>query len=156
MTPEDVVNKFRRTTTINDKKFNIKLLKASHGIAVAKKLANVIIPALGGGLDGYTHDEFIHGAPKTFSDLSLVLCNQIDKIGVENLIVTLLEGLEVEGRTVDLDEYFMANYGELIAVLEFALKENFASFFTQSGMKARLMKGVQMLLAQISQESNQE
>jgi len=138
--------KFKDFQISSGKNVRIVLLPAiTKGIPVARRLLNIIAPTVGGTLDGLKHDDFIHGAPKTFSDLSLVVCQQLEKAEVGNLIFTLLENMEVDGKTVNLDDYFMANYGEMIEILEVALKENFESFFTGNGMKQRFLKVVGMI-----------
>jgi len=145
-------------TQINGKKFRIHLLPAiTKGIPIARRLLNVIAPAVGGTLDGMRHDDLIHGVPKTFTEMSLVVCQQLEKAEVHNLIFELLKNLEVDDKQVDLDEYFAANYGEMVEVLEFALRENFQSFFTGNGMKQRFQKVVGMIMSgQTEQESSEE
>lgn len=141
------LHKFRREITLeNGKKVQIKVLKTTAGIAVAKKLLNLVAPALGGAADGMRHDDFVHGAPKSFTHLALTLCDQIDKVQIENILLVLLEDLTVDGKDVDFDEYFAANYGELVEILEFSLRENFSTFFTGKGMKARLVNTVKNLI----------
>lgn len=145
-------------TTVNGKNVRIKLLPAlTVGIPTARRLLNIIAPAVGGTLDGLRHDDFIHGVPKTFSDMSLVVCQQLENAEIHQIIFTLLENMEVDNKVVNLDEYFMANYGEMIEILEFALKENFQSFFTGNGMKERFHKVVGMIMSgQTQEESSQE
>lgn len=145
-------------TTVNGKNIRIKLLPAlTVGIPTARRLLNIIAPAVGGTLDGLRHDDFIHGVPKTFSDMSLVVCQQLENAEVHQIIFTLLEHMEVDNKVVNLDEYFMGNYGEMIEILEFALKENFQSFFTGNGMKERFHKVVGMIMSgQTQEESSQE
>ena len=144
---QSALSKFRRQKTLeNGKKIQIKVLRATAGIAVAKKLMNVIAPALGGAADGMRHDDLIHGAPTSFTHLALTLCDQIDKVQIEDLISVLLEDMTVDGKDIEFDDYFAANYGELIEILEFSLRENFATFFTGKGMKARFLKVVQGLI----------
>ena len=145
--------KYSSTTLANGKKVKVKLLPAiSEGIPVARRLLNIVAPAVGGALDGMRHDDVLHGVPKTFTELSLVLCSQLDKAEIANIIVTLLDQLEVDNKDVDLDDYFTANYGEMVEILEFSLKENFQSFFTQSGMKQRFNKVIGMILASQTEE----
>lgn len=145
-------------TTVNGKNIRIKLLPAlTVGIPTARRLLNIIAPAVGGTLDGLRHDDFIHGVPKTFSDMSLVVCQQLENAEVHQIIFTVLEHMEVDNKVVNLDEYFMGNYGEMIEILEFALKENFQSFFTGNGMKERFHKVVGMIMSgQTQEESSQE
>ncbi len=145
-------------TTVNGKNIRIKLLPAlTVGIPTARRLLNIIAPAVGGTLDGLRHDDFIHGAPKTFSEMALVVCKQLEEAEVHQIMFTLLEHMEVDNKVVNLDEYFMANYGEMIEILEFALRENFQSFFTGNGMKQRFQKVVGMIMSgQTEQESSEE
>lgn len=144
-------------TTIKNKKIKLELLPAiSVGVPVARRLLNIVAPAIGGTLDGLKHDDILHGVPKTFTEVSIVICQQLEKAEVNNLIFTLLNSLEVDGKDVDLDEYFTANYGEMVEILEFALKENFQSFFTGNGMKQRFHKVIGMLMSgQTEEESSQ-
>ncbi|QHZ59738.1 tail assembly chaperone [Alteromonas phage vB_AmeM_PT11-V22] len=145
-------------TTVNGKSIRIKLLPAlTVGIPTARRLLNIIAPAVGGTLDGLRHDDFIHGAPKTFSEMALVVCKQLEEAEVHQIMFTLLEHMEVNNKVVNLDEYFMGNYGEMIEILEFALRENFQSFFTGNGMKERFHKVVGMIMSgQTQEESSQE
>lgn len=135
------------------KTIKIALLPAiTKGIPVARRLLNLIAPVVGGTLDGLKHDDIIHGVPKTFSEMSLVVCQQLDQIDASSLVFTLLENMEVDGKAINLDDYFSANYGEMMEVLEFALKENFESFFTGNGMKQRFLKVVGMIQAGHTEE----
>lgn len=153
MSLSKVVSGFRRKTKLsNGTSISIKVLRMSQGISVGKKLLNVIAPSVGGALDGLKHDDYIHGAPKSFSNLALMLCDQIEKVQVEDLIMTLLADMLVDDNEIDPDDYFAANYAELVEVLEFALKENFSSLFTGEGIKARLMKAYQTMMVSTQQE----
>lgn len=144
---QTALNKFRREKTLESgKKVGIKILRTTAGIAVAKRLMNVVAPAVGGAADGMRHDDFVHGAPKSFTHLALTLCEQLDKVQIENLITVLLEDLTIDGKEVDYEEYFAANYGELIEILEFSLRENFNTFFTGKGIKARFLKTIQGMI----------
>ncbi len=155
---QDQVNKFRRTTTLeNGDKATVRVLRMIEGVATAKKLLNVIAPAVGGAADGMRHDDIIHGAPRSFTNLALTLCGQIEKVQIEDLIVLLLDDMQINGKDVDINDYFAANYGQLVEVLEFSLRENFSSFFTGKGIKARFLKTVESLMAgQIPQEQESQ
>lgn len=144
---KNIASKYRKEKELESgKKVSIKLLKTTVGIAVAKKLIKLVAPAVGGAADGMRHDDFIHGAPRSFTDLALTLCDQIDKVKIEDIITVLLDEMYIEGNPVDYDEYFMANYGELIEILEFSLRENFATLFTGKGIKARFLQTIQNIL----------
>lgn len=150
--------KYKETQLQNGKTIKIILLPAiTKGIPVARRLLNLIAPVVGGTLDGLKHDEIIHGAPKTFTELSLTVCQQLEQVDAASLVFTLLENMEVDGSKIDLDDYFSANYGEMVEVLEFALKENFESFFTGNGMKQRFLKVVGMIQqGQTEEQSSDE
>lgn len=133
-------NKFFRKKTINGRKYQIQLLPALKAVGMAKTLSKVVLPALGGTIDGMRDDGF-NGVPKTFTDLALVICTQLDGLDLEDIIQSLLEGCSCDGTdVVDLDSHFQGELGELVGVLEFALKENFSSFFTGNDLIAPLMK----------------
>lgn len=158
---KDIASKYRRSKTLeNGKKIEIKILRMTAGLAVAKKLLNLVAPAIGGAADGMRHDDFVHGAPKSFTHLALTMCDQIDKIQIENIIAVLLDELIVNGKVLspeEVDDYFAANYGELIEILEFSLRENFSTFFTGKGMKARFMTTIKnLMMGQIPEESETE
>lgn len=149
-----VINKFQSKKILsNGKEVTIRKLPAMEGIKIGNRLIKVILPAIGGTFDGLRHDDILHGSPKSFSHLALIICDQIDKIGIEDLILKLTEGMFIDGNPVEFNQYFSANYGELVEILEFALRENFGSFFTQNGIIPRLMESLMgMMRDQDSQE----
>lgn len=155
------VNKFKRTKELsNGDVASIKLIPATKALGLAKKLLAIIAPAVGGTLDGLRHDEYLHGAPKSFTDMALTLVQQLDNAQIENIIMALTYGLEIkvkgstESKEVEFDDYFTGNYGALIEIVEFSLRENFSTFFTGKGIKARFLKAIQMLM--MGMESFQE
>lgn len=157
MSIQKTIDKFYATGTLSSgAKFKVKKLRMSVGIKIAKKLNKVILPLLGGTIDGLKHDDYIHGAPKSFSNLALLLCEQIDEAQVEDLIVVLLDGLTINNDEVDIDDYFAANYGELVEILEFSLRENFKSFFTGKGIQAQLVDKLKALLGLTQEQSLEE
>lgn len=133
-------NKFFRSKVINGKKYQITMLPALKAVGVGKKLLKVVLPAIGGTIDGLREDN-IYGTPKTFTDVAVALCTQLDDIDLDELIYALLNEASCEGKTIrDIDSHFQGEIGELIGVLEFALRENFSSFFTGSDFLAPLMR----------------
>ena len=94
------------------------------------------------------HDELLHGAPTTFTDFAMTLCSQLDDAKVIETVTVLLDGIEVDGEAINVDEYFAANYGEMVEVLELSIRENFESFFTAKGIKDRLLGTIQNLIPQ--------
>jgi hypothetical protein len=146
---KEVMGKGRKSFKLEETgiEVSIQKLPMSKGINVAKELICLIAPTIGSAVDGVRHDDLIHGAPKSFSDLALVLVTQLDKVDILELIQLLLAGLLIDGDEVDIEEYFSGNYGELLEIMEFALRENFQTFFIGKGIKARLITAVKTLLA---------
>lgn len=144
----DNVNKFKRAKTLsNNDKAEITLIPATKALGLAKKLLNIIAPAVGGTLDGLRHDDYIHGAPRSFTDMALTLTQKIDESQLEEIIIALMYGLKINGENVNFDEYFTGNYGTMVELAEFSLKENFETFFTGKGIKARFLKTIQIMLS---------
>lgn len=165
---EQITNKFRRETTIKvydshlkkevDKKIGIKILGLHLGWSVSQKLLQIVAPLVGGAVDGMRPADMFQEVPKTFTHMALTLCQQIDKAQSYELILILLDELTIDGKPFaspeELDQYFGGNYGELMQILEFSLKENFGSFFTGNGMKGRFLKVIQMIMGSTLSESD--
>lgn len=143
----DILTRQYRKITINNTEYQISLLKGREGFTTALTLGKLMAPVVGGVFDGVKHDDLIHGAPRTFTDIAMVLINQIDKVDVESLIFEkLLRGLAANGQAVDFDKFFMGNYSELVELIIFSLKENFGDFFGENGFKARFQETVSKVL----------
>jgi len=105
------------------------LLRAFRGLFLARQLGKVLLPVLGSFMAPTEEDE---DPSVDFSRVAETLVESIDSIDVESLVKELLDGITIDGIEVDLDEYFMANYGLLLEIVAFSLQENFQSFFTSS------------------------
>ena len=125
------------TTKINDVDYTIALLPATVGLAMSLEISKLIAPSIGSTVDGLRHDEVMHGAPATFSDLAEKLVGQMGKVNVVAMINSLLGKTEVDGKVINFDTHFRGNYGSMFQLVEFALRENFESFFTGSGLQTR-------------------
>lgn len=119
-----------RQLTLNGKVYSIKLLPASKGMSVSSRLIKALGPAFGVMLDSNNEDLFPEQV-SMFTDLAIAIVRQLDELQLETTIKELLGCLSCDGQTVNFDEHFAGNYGELIAVTEYALKENFGDFFTE-------------------------
>ena len=109
------------TTEIKGKEFQIELLPAGEGIAVAHRLSTVILPLVSFDTEG--------GIDLDFGKLASSLTTSLGDKELLQVIKKLLKNLCVDGKGVDFDDYFQANYGELIKILTFAFEKNFGSFF---------------------------
>lgn len=123
-----LISKKIRKTTIQGKSVQIYLLPALEGILMARELAEIVIPTVGSFYQGFAEENL------NFENLAMVLMSELDKIDVAQIITRLLKDMAVNESSVDFDDYFMANYGELVEILIFAIKENFSSFFAAKGL----------------------
>ena len=145
-----------RTTVINDKRFDIKLIGGRKGISVSLKLKGLLLPIIGRGFDGLKQEDYIE-TPSTFTDMAILLTELLDRTDMEALIFDdLLFDVKIDGTPItDWDDYLTANYSDLIPLLTFVVKENFQSFFTGNGMMKNIQAKLQSLLG-LNQEEVQE
>lgn len=136
--------------------YRVKMLGGRKGVSIALRLKSIALPLIGQGFDGVKAENNFVELPRTFTQMAMILNEQMDSVGVESLIfdsilfdVSIKEG--DSWKAIDWDEHLMGNYGCLIPLLTFALKENFSSFFTGSGMMKGILSKVQNLW-----DSNQE
>lgn len=127
MNPQEYIEKRVKKETIEGKEVQIHLLPASEGIVLASKLGATVLPSLG------SLQENSDGEISILEVAAIVIAN-IEQLDVLDTIKKLLKGLTVNGQGVSFDDYFMANYGELVKILTFSLKENFSSFFSNGDM----------------------
>lgn len=145
-----------KTTEINGKRVDIKMLKGrTKGIGTAMKLKKIALPLIGRGFDGLQEDDYLE-PPKTFTEMAVILSDQMERTDIDSLIFEdLLAEVKVDGELItDWDDYLMCNYGELIPMLAFAVKENFSSFFTGVGLMKKLQAHLQNLW--VSEKGSQE
>lgn len=158
MDAASIVNKFQRELDLeNGKKYIIKVIPTLKGIKIASQLSKFVLPIIGGTIDGIRNIDPDLGPPRTFSDIAKVLIEKLESGDVEDILINLLQGARVKEldspvRDLDIDQDFRANYGELIAVLEFSLKENFGSAFSGKGISHRLTEAVTNLMGSTEQE----
>lgn len=126
-TAQEYIEKRVKKETIEGKEVQIHLLPASEGIILASKLGATVLPSLG------SLQETSDGEISILEVAAIVIAN-IEQLDVLDTIKKLLKGLTVNGQGVTFDDYFMANYGELVKILTFSLKENFSSFFSNGDM----------------------
>jgi hypothetical protein len=142
----------RRYTAESGKKYQIRMLPARQGGPLLFKLTKTLFPAAASIWDALSTDadlDDIFGSSK-FSEIAGVIVEQLADFDLNELIDKLLKGATIqEGeefpRDINIDMDFMADYGELLEVLGFAIKENFWS--TLKG------KGISRLLAGATQKS---
>lgn len=116
-----------RSTIIKDIEYQIYVLPAGEGFVMANKLLKVVAPALAAIATS--------GGEMKDLDLSKVateLVANMDKLDTTAIVARLLKDMSANGQSVVFDTYFMCNYGVLLDLIIFTLKENFSSFFESS------------------------
>lgn len=126
-----------RTKQVCGKQVQIYLLPATEGLRMAKELADVFVPTAGAFYQGVAEGGI------NFENLAMVLVSELDKVDVAVIIARLLKDVAVDGSAINFDDYFMANYGELIEMVSFAMSENFSSFFAAKGLFERFLPKVE-------------
>lgn len=117
--------------TIKNKLYTIELLPATQAFAVATQLLKVCLPAIGAFGDGVRNKELIMPEDDTmYTQMSVLLVRQMNDISVMDVLTLLGQGITCNGTTVILDDEFKGNLGGMVMLLEFILRENCGSFFT--------------------------
>ena len=146
--------KAKNSTTINGKLYKVVPLMAEDGLIVWENLLALLGPSIGVGIDSFNHNEIIDGSPTTFSEAILLLQRKLDGTQLVNYSREMLVGLQCDGDEVDWNKHFSANYGDWVQVIIFAMKENFQTFFTESGFGLNLQEMMSKVLPQ-PQSSNE-
>lgn len=136
-----------RTITIENVQYQIKLLDGLTGFRTAKDLGKILLPLVGESFDASRHDDVFHGAPKTFTQMALMLLQQIDSVNIEEIIFSrLFAYLVVDGEAVKLQDLIVGNYGILIDLVAFAIKENYGDLFAGKDLISRFQGVVQQMV----------
>lgn len=115
---------------IGGKTYSVKLLNTSTGLVVGQRVLEAAGPAIGVLLDRKSNDGFIvPGEDSLYTEVFIAISRQLHALGLVDLIKQLFVGLTCNGQPVDFETHFAGNYGELFAVTEYALMENFSGLF---------------------------
>ena len=147
---QELNEKHYKHIEINGDLYKVKMIGGRKGVGIALKLKAMALPLIGQGLDGLKQENNYFEAPQTFTQMAMILAEKMEHHEIENLIldsilyeVSVKKGSKFE--VIDWDEFLIANYGALIPLLAFALKENFQSFFTGNGMMKGILSKLQNL-----------
>ena len=115
---------------INGKTYTLKLLPAIKGMMMGKRLISTFAPALGVLMDTSTEDTIYANEQTLCTDLAVAIVTQLDQLDLEQTILDLLAGMQCEGKQIEFNSHFQANYESLLSCVEWAIVENFGGFFT--------------------------
>ncbi|MBG23776.1 MAG: hypothetical protein CMF22_10675 [Idiomarinaceae bacterium] len=112
----------QKTVEINGDTFIITSFGARKGIKLGKKVAKIVLPALG---TMYSGQENV-----TFADVLSVVAENLDELD-DKTIEELLSETTVNKYAVDYDKYFSRNYSTLFRLLWEIIEFNFADIFSE-------------------------
>lgn len=147
-----IVNKFQAEKKIGEHTFTIKKLSAFEVLKHGKALLSLVLPVLGSGIDAMRNGEDEYGVSTTFADLSVLVCEQLDKFEMEALVAKLLAGATKDGKNYKLDDLMSDDVGEMLEVFAWALEVNFHDFFMKNPLTARFRDQIQDFMGVTSEE----
>ena len=116
---------------INGKRYSINLLPASKGFKIFFRLTKTLAPTLASLADNMINkDAIMPEVDHMLTQAVMLLTDRLDENDFLAISTELLKGLRVDGSEVDFETFFRGNYGELLVLLEWSLKANFADAFT--------------------------
>lgn len=156
---QQVADAGSRQIVIGDKTYGIQLLPATAGLQLGNRLIKGFAPTLGVFLDNEENTEF--SLEQTlFTDAAIALTRHMDDMDVVAIIKGMLAGLTCNAKPVEFDQEFRGNYGTLMAIVEFALKENFSDFFTDylkaKGLDTETLRSLMVRKADTPEKSDSE
>lgn len=125
------------TIKLKSGKYKIQLLSTSRAFVVGQEIMKLTLPSAGAAADGFGNMEAF-GESQTWQAIAIHLLGQMEAVDTLDLIQEILEDVECDGKEIDFDDHFKGNLGQLMSVIEFALKENFGSLFTDSSLIQKL------------------
>ena len=144
-----------RTKDIEGKKYTIKLLPATVGLKVGEKIIKACGPALGVLLDSGDSGGF-----DLYTDLSIAIVKQLDELDLIDTVKVLFADSYCGSQAIEFDTHFAGNYGELILLVEYALKENFGDFFIKylkaKGLEIHTLREMMTKRVQSPEESEEK
>lgn len=121
-----------REKEIRGRRYAVKILPATSGLELGERIIEAAGPAIGVILDRKVNDGYIApGEDSLYTEIMITVSKQLYALGLATTVKQLFKGLTCDDKVVDFDQHFAGNYGELLAVLEYAVEENFGGFFTE-------------------------
>lgn len=143
-------------TEIEGVTYKIRLLNTSEAFITAQEFLKLSLPSLGAFADGVKTMDDPFGDNTTFTAIAYSFVKQMGDVNVLELVKMLLGGTLCDGEPIDFEKHFRGKIGLLVKVIEFALKENYGSFFTDMGLREHLMSFIRSLSPQTQEQPKLE
>lgn len=128
--------------------WEMNTLPATTGLSCLTRLAAIIGAPAGAAAGGLkqTEGDLLNLDAGAMGDAVAKMTLQLADPSTLDLVKTLLTDLRKDDRKVEFDDYFAANYGELLELLAWSIRENFGSFLAGSrwlgGLADRVQKSI--------------
>ncbi len=132
-----------KEVTFGDVEYRVTTFPASKGLTYLQKLLKIVGPAVGeilskAAVDGEGLSD-ISVEDEALSFAIRELTTNLDKDNVAQLVQDMIkDGVTKGGQNVPFDQEFSGNYGNLVKLLGVIIKENYSSFFGESGFEELL------------------
>lgn len=136
-------------------KYKIRLLNTSAAYSSFESITKLILPASGAAIDG-TLDKNYFEADQTLTTAAMLLVKQMGEIDTLTIIKDLLFEAEADGEQINFEAYFRGRFDLLIQVVSFAIKENYGSLFTITGLKEKFKSYIEDLIPQTQEQQQSE
>lgn len=122
-----------RKTVISGHKYEIYPLDAVTGYQLLLRIVKALGPGMAGMLKGVALEQIVSLDLRAlkFDELLLGVVSNMDPHEYEAITMKLIDGLKRDDSPVIFQRDFQANYGELMSVLKWVLKENYGGLFPQ-------------------------
>lgn len=142
---------------VGDTLYTITTFPSFKGLGYLQKILAVVGPSLAqafaAGAAGDNADDLVVEEDTLSQALALLLQN-MDKVNVAKLLSDMVkDSVTINGQKPAFDQEFSANYGALMKVVTAIIKENYSSFFGESGFGELLGLLPQPLLKPESQKN---
>jgi len=140
----DVVSK-----NIDGVEYTIRLLNTSEAYLSGQKLLQLALPVMGAFADGVSDLDDPLKESSAFTAMAFHMAKQLGDVNTLGIIILLLDGATANGVPINFEKYFRGKLGLLVHVIEFAIKENYGSLFTDMDLRKHLTSFMGRLAPQI-------
>lgn len=137
-------------TDVGGAHWEMMTLPATVGLETFSKVVDLVGSPLGVAVGGIKDEEKFDMSNELFGKAVAKMASGLASPSTTKLVKTLLTGLRRDSQKVGFDDYFSGNYGELMELLWWSLRENFESFLSGNPAVENLVAKAQALMSERS------